>query len=202
MNRAGEVIAGNTYNKYVTRNPIARYLVSSFLSTLRETLERLTFDSLLEVGCGEGYLLKRLENSLRNVTLLASDISPSIIEKAEEIIPDIPKIVASAYELPVEDKSWDLVLASEVLEHVEKPERLLREAGRVGKKNCVFTVPLEPWWRIANILRGKYLSALGNTPGHIRHWGKTSFIREISPHFEIAEYRRIGLWQMIVANCN
>ena len=201
MKSEESLIAGNTYKKYHTRNPIAKYLMANFLRTLSGTLRRLSFDSLLEMGCGEGYLLKSLEAQLSGVELLASDLSPSIIAKAEEIIPEVPKIVASAYDLPVEDKSWDLVLACEVLEHVDDPKKLLHEAKRIAKKHCVFTVPLEPWWRMANMLRGKYLSHWGNTPGHIQHWNRSLFKREIESVFKIYEYTRIGLWQMAVVDC-
>lgn len=194
-----EVISGNTYNKYQTNNPIAKWLMRKFLKDLSIALNNISFSSLVEVGCGEGYLLNSIRNDLKGVRLMATDVSSKIIAEADKIIPDVPKMVCSACDLPFNDNSWDLVLACEVMEHVAEPQKLLAEAHRVCSKYCLFTVPLEPWWRVANVLRGKYLTKLGNTPGHIQHWSKNSFISEIESTFTNFSYKRVGLWQMIVA---
>ncbi len=130
---------------------------------------------------------------------MATDISSEIIAEANKIIPEIPKMVCSAYDLPFNDSSWDVVLACEVMEHVEEPQKLIIEANRIAAKYCIFTVPLEPWWRVANVLRGKYLTKFGNTPGHIQHWNKNSLLKEMEGNFEEFSYKRVGLWQMIVA---
>ena len=194
-----EVISGNTYDKYGTKNPIAKWLMKKFLNDLSIALNSLKFSSLLEIGCGEGYLLKSLEKDLQGIKIMATDLSPKIISQADYIIPEIPKMVCSAYDLPFKDNSWDMILACEVMEHVDNPRKLLTEARRVSAKHCIFTVPLEPWWRVANILRGKYLMKLGNTPGHIQHWGKTSFTNQVKETFQKIQYKRVGLWQMIIA---
>ena len=51
------------------------------------------------------------------------------------------KTVLIKDKLPFGDKSFDTVLLIEVLEHVPDPGRLLKEAGRVAKKNVIITVP-------------------------------------------------------------
>jgi ubiquinone/menaquinone biosynthesis C-methylase UbiE len=193
-------VPGNYFNKYESKNPIESWLINRFTSHLADLLEGLSFASLVEVGCGEGYLLKRLEKQLSGVDLLASDISPEIIAKAEILIPNIPKFVATAYDLPLEDKSRDIVLACEVLEHVEEPEKLLIEAKRVARKHCIFSVPHEPWWRIANMMRGKYLNDFGNTPGHIQHWNKNKLMNLINSVFDKPRHQFVGLWQFVVVD--
>ena len=195
-------IAGNYYNKYETQNPISKWFINRFTQRLSLILRDLSFSSLLEVGCGEGYLLQRLEKQLKDVDILASDISPEIIDKANSIIPGVPKIIASAYDLPLEDKSKDVVLACEVMEHVQEPMKLLKEAKRIARKNCIFTVPHEPWWRIANVMRGKYLGDFGNTPGHIQHWNKNSLMKLIDSTFERSEHEYVGLWQFVVVKAD
>ena len=52
--------AGNTYDKYGTRNPVARVLVGRFLAAVQESVAELRPDSLLDVGCGEGIVTERL----------------------------------------------------------------------------------------------------------------------------------------------
>ena len=193
-------LAGNFYNKYESQNPISKWFINRFTAHLEYLLNNLQFESLLEVGCGEGYLLKKLETRLQGVDLLASDISPEIIAEAELLIPKVPKLVASAYDLPLEDKSRDIVLACEVMEHVEEPYKLLVEAKRVARKHCIFSVPHEPWWRIANMMRGKYLNDFGNTPGHIQHWNKTKLMNLVSSVFDKPRHQFVGLWQFVVVD--
>ena len=193
-------IPGNFYNKYESNNPISKWFINRFTYELSEILKHRNFNSLLEIGCGEGYLLKRLESQLNGINVVATDLSPEIIDKANYIIPDIPKIVASAYDLPFNDNSMDIVMACEVMEHVDKPLNLLLEAKRVARKYCIFTVPHEPWWRIANILRCKYIREFGNTPGHIQHWNKTKLMNLINSVFDKPQHQFVGLWQFIVVD--
>ena len=70
---------------------------------------------------------------------------------------------------------YDLVVSTEVLEHLDNPLRALKELSRISNRYIIISVPNEPLWRIANVVRLKYLSAFGNTPGHINHWSKASF---------------------------
>ena len=193
-------IPGNYFNKYESKNPIAKRLINHFMSHLEVLLQELSFESLVEVGCGEGYLLKRMEKRLQGLDLLATDISPEIIAEAELLIPEVPKLVATAYNLPLEDKSRDIVLACEVMEHVEEPYKLLVEAKRVARKHCIFSVPHEPWWRIANMMRGKYLNDFGNTPGHIQHWNKSKLMNLINSVFDKPRHQFVGLWQFVVVD--
>jgi 2-polyprenyl-3-methyl-5-hydroxy-6-metoxy-1,4-benzoquinol methylase len=69
------------------------------------------------------------------------------------------------------------ILFSEVLEHLENPDQILHIISKLNFKNLVITVPNEPLWRLLNLMRGKYLRQLGNTPGHINHFSKTSLGR-------------------------
>src|SRR3546814_21010346 len=77
--------------------------------------------------------------------------------------------------LPFPDDSFDLVLGIEVLEHVPVPDRPLSEIRRVGRESFVLSVPREPIWRMANVARGRYQRALGNTPGHVEQWSARRF---------------------------
>ena len=79
-----------------------------------------------------------------------------------------PSILADAFEA---------VVCTEVLEHLEEPEKALRELLRVTRRWVILSVPREPLWRVLNMVRGAYLRHFGNTPGHIggfveRNFGK------------------------------
>jgi SAM-dependent methyltransferase len=50
-------------------------------------------------------------------------------------------IIAPGHELPLEDKSFDFVLASHVIEHIPDPIAALKEWARVARKYIVLVVP-------------------------------------------------------------
>jgi len=100
--------------------------------------------------------------------------------------------------MPFISDFWDIVMACEVLEHLKIPEAGVRELHRVTKKYALITVPLEPWWRIANVMRLRYVKSGGNTPGHVQHFTKRKFYDLMSTYFNIITYRRIFLWQCML----
>ena len=77
----------------------------------------------------------------------------------------------------LEKEVYDLVVCSEVLEHLEEPEQALKQIKQLATDDgyILLSVPNEPVWRICNMARGKYWRDFGNTPGHIQHWSKKSF---------------------------
>jgi len=93
----------------------------------------------------------------------------------------------------------DFVMILEVLEHVGEPDLVLREAYRVTSKYLLASVPNEPWWRIGNLARLKYIRDLGNTPEHINHWSVRGFKTFISEHFKIVQVETPVLWTFVLA---
>jgi ubiquinone/menaquinone biosynthesis C-methylase UbiE len=86
-------------------------------------------------------------------------------------------MVGSIYNLPFENNSMDIVLCSEVLEHLEKPEKGLRELLRAARHSVVLSVPNEPFFRMGNMLAFKNVSRLGDPPDHIQHWSAGGFVK-------------------------
>ncbi len=192
-----EFYAGNVYDKYGSKNPIERLLMEGFLSSIKELISPLTVAGILEVGCGEGHLANHISR-FGEFDIEAVDLSPEILKAAAESYKNIRFRRVSAYQLPYRDSSFDLVLASEVLEHLDTPIEALEECWRVTRKYCVFSVPNEPIWRVANLMRLRYLSRMGNTPGHVQHWSKRQFIKFISNKFEILKIKLPFPWIVVL----
>lgn len=101
-----------------------------------------SFQKVLEVGAGDGSILKLLsENNFAN-ELHAVEISESGVNqiKAKNIERLKSVQIFDGYSLPFADKSFDLVILSHVLEHVEHERILLREIHRVTQ-SLVLEVP-------------------------------------------------------------
>ncbi len=101
-------------------------------------------------------------------------------------------------ELDFADDEFDLVAATEVLEHVEDADRALAEMARVASRWLLVSVPHEPLWRALNMARGAYLKDFGNTPGHLNHWTRRGFVSLLGRYGQVVETRSPFPWTMLL----
>lgn len=108
----------------------------------------LNIQSVLEIGCGEGAVLARLEEEGFGEALEGLDISSSGIEalKARGLRRLRAAEVFDGMQIPRGEGAFDLAVLSHVIEHLEHPRQLLNEAARVARRILV-EVPLEDTWR-------------------------------------------------------
>jgi ubiquinone/menaquinone biosynthesis C-methylase UbiE len=151
------------------------------------------------VGCGEGYLTNEI-SKFKKCEITGLDLSLKDVQKAKELYTNIKFIAGNIYNLPYDANSFNLITALEVLEHLQNPELALEEIKRVSQKWVIFSVPVEPLWRFLNLLRGKYIRNLGNTPGHIKHWTPHGFIKMIDEHFIIHNYIKSLPWIIVLCS--
>jgi ubiquinone/menaquinone biosynthesis C-methylase UbiE len=195
---------GNTYDKYGTRNPLARRLVTRFLAEADDAIREAAPASVLDVGCGEGVVTARIAGLLPQARVVGLDVEdPALIADWQRRAGgNLSFEPGSAYSLPYEDGSFDLVCAFEVLEHLERPEEGLTELARVASRTLVLSVPREPLWRTLNVASGRYLRELGNTPGHINHWSRGSFAEFAGSAGEVSRLRSPLPWTIATVQRN
>jgi SAM-dependent methyltransferase len=200
VDREGTV-TGNTYDKYGSTNPVVRRLMTRFESTLDELFNHADPQSLLDVGCGEAVLTHQWAQRLgdgRRVVGIDLDDPALHAEWAKRTAPNLEYRVMKAENLPFADGEFDLAAAIEVLEHVPDPEHTVAEMARVAQRWLLVSVPREPLWRALNMARGAYWKDLGNTPGHVNHWSKGSFVALLSRHGEVVQARSPFPWTMLL----
>jgi 2-polyprenyl-3-methyl-5-hydroxy-6-metoxy-1,4-benzoquinol methylase len=160
--------------KHTSKNPIQKFLINNFFSSLIEIIKPLGAQTILDAGCGEGFTINKLINNDIGKRIEGIEFSKDAISFGKKLFPDLNIKQGSVYELPYGDRSIDLVICTEVLEHLEHPEKAVKEMLRVTKRYLVLSVPNEPFFMLSNFLRGKNISRLGNDPGHINHWNPFS----------------------------
>jgi SAM-dependent methyltransferase len=199
VDREGTV-TGNTYDKYGSTNPVVRRLMATFERTLDELFVRADPQSLLDVGCGEGVLTEKWARRLGEKRVVGIDLDDPALqtEWEQRRAPNLEYRVMKAENLPFADGEFDVATAIEVLEHVPDPEHTVAEMARVASRWLLVSVPREPLWRGLNMARGAYLRDLGNTPGHLNHWSKRSFVALLSRHGEVVEARSPFPWTMLL----
>ena len=189
---------GNVYDKYGSANPIERRLMAGFMADLDELVELSGAREAHEVGCGEGEVSIRLAR--RGIRMRGTDAFPQVLEEARERAAtagvEIDFEATPIERLDPERHAAELVVCCEVLEHLEDPARGLEVLAELARPWLIASVPREPLWRALNLARLSYISALGNTPGHLNHWSKHGFERFLAERFEVVEVRSPLPWTM------
>ncbi len=113
------------YNHY-TFAPFSKYKIKKIL----ELLPKKQGLKLLDVGCGEGYFFDHIKDL--NYEYSGMDISNEQVKKAKNKGLNVIKYDASV-QWPQLDKTYDVVFASEIIEHVFDTDFFLHECSRVLK---------------------------------------------------------------------
>jgi 2-polyprenyl-3-methyl-5-hydroxy-6-metoxy-1,4-benzoquinol methylase len=177
------VVIGNHTNKYVAKNPAIRFLTNRWVGRLDGFLDRIGSSEAppkrpLEVGAGEGVISLRLYERFGDAT--AIDLPDAGLRAEWKTRPGPRYLHANAERLPFRDDEFDLTVCVEVLEHLEDPRQGLAELARVTSRHLLVSVPREPIFRGCNLVTGRYVKDLGNTPGHLNHWSSRGFARFLS----------------------
>lgn len=189
----------NFAGKYEKSGKVCGKLINNFFNSIKELVQDLDVQNILEVGCGPGFSTQKLKQMLNRKHFEASDVDSELVEGAKNRNPNVKIIQESIYNLKRQNNSFDLVIALEVLEHLQEPEKALREIQRISTKYILVSVPNEPIWRILNMARLKYLKNFGNTPGHLQNFSKSDFKNFVSKHFRIVRTKTPLPWTIILA---
>lgn len=105
-----------------------------------EGLDLKKGERVLDVGCGNGYYLSLLNRLGLNLDLVGIDIDKPALVDAAKFIGDksVKLILVDGSKIPFPSNSFDKVVMSEVIEHVDNEEAVLEEVLRVLKKNGKF----------------------------------------------------------------
>ncbi len=191
-------VAGNTYDKYASKNPIEKRMMDGFFTALDRMLDGLHPEVVVEIGAGEGRITERLVARFPDATVVGLDLpDTNLAEEWDEI--EVPMFFGDATRMPFVDASIDLVVGLEMLEHVPQPERALADIARVCRGAAILSVPREPIWRAGNMARGRYLRDWGNTPGHVNHWSSRAFEKFVHARFDVSDIAHPVPWTMVRA---
>jgi len=104
----------------------------------------IKYSCILEIGSGDGSILKELSDKQFGDKFYSLEISESAVDVINKR--KISKLIScklfDGYVIPYNDNEFDLVVLSHVVEHLEYPRKLLYEAARVAK-HVFIEVPCE-----------------------------------------------------------
>jgi SAM-dependent methyltransferase len=192
MNRHGN------RQKHLNPNPLQRALLDRFHQKVAELVRQTGATCLLDAGCGEGFVLKYLqEQHLPLSGVMGGDSSAeALVWGRANLQHNAPLTRMDIHHLPFPGNSFPLVICLEVLEHLPDSTVGLRELARVSSDYVLLSVPHEPFFRGANFLRGKHVLAFGNDPEHFHNYSGRSFRRMVSSVVDIVWHGYAFPWQV------
>lgn len=104
------------------------------------------FRSLIEIGCGTGFVLNGIRNEFINVEIAGSEIHSNGLAYASVRLPDIELMQLDAQQFPFVNE-YDVIGAFDVIEHIKEDELVLSNIYDGLKPNgvCLLTVPQHMW---------------------------------------------------------
>jgi SAM-dependent methyltransferase len=187
------------WQKYQNKNPLQQRLIGRFLAVVAEMIGPLPIHTLLDVGCAEGFVLSALLRVRPDLAVAGLDLDEEALQRGRQLFPRVGFARANLLNLPCASATFDLVVCTEVLEHLVEPTAGLLELRRVSSRFCLFSVPHEPFFRLGSLLRGKNVSRLGNDPEHLQNWSQAGFVRFLSPYVDVVAVRRSFPWLVVLA---
>jgi ubiquinone/menaquinone biosynthesis C-methylase UbiE len=178
---AAEIISDNVktaYDEFYQKHDEAWRMLGAKYKTrhIIDVCKGHKFNKVLEVGAGDGSILRLLADQNFAPEYHAVEISESGVEhiKTRNIVNLKSVQIFDGYHLPFDDNSFDLIILSHVLEHVEHERLLLRELKRVAQY-CVIEVPRD--YKAGVDSRIKHFLAYGHinvyTPTSLRYLLRT-----------------------------
>ena len=158
------------FHSGLARNP-GRLYRYDLIDELIVANSRHNKNSIIDVGCGTGELLSHLAIKFGEKNLLGLDISKTGLKIAQESFPNISFGLLEMNDLGLQSRaiqsSTNIVVCSEVLEHLENPEVTLKFISDILEFNgiLIVTVPAGP------------MSFLERYIGHHRHYTRESLAR-------------------------
>lgn len=126
---------------------VSKWKAEIFLNIIPSN--NIRFKKIIELGSGYGLILKDISAKLKPSITIGVDNSEVILKMARKLNPNISFFNADVCNLKFENNSFDLVILSDIIEHMEHPEKLLKESQRISKY-ALMKIPLEKCLRTIN----------------------------------------------------
>jgi 2-polyprenyl-3-methyl-5-hydroxy-6-metoxy-1,4-benzoquinol methylase len=183
---------------YYEKSPLPiRLIEKKRLAIIRAMVGPCRGLDLAEIGSGGGHVLRMF----REAKLTAVDVSDVFLDTARTNLAgyDCRFVKGEVDKLDLPKRSFDRVICTEVLEHTQDPEAILRAIRRLLRDDgvAVITVPNDPLiLRLKGIVRktpaGWVLGKRVNWGGdefHIHRWKPREFRRVLERHFHVTDYQ-------------
>lgn len=161
---------------YESRNPLVKLFFTRKIEEILKVSSIGGNGSKLDVGCGDGYLLRKLEGGIK----VGMDLSTTRLRRARLEVPEGSFVCGDAEHLPFKESAFDFVTCLDVLEHLHDPHRCIKdlEFSSAEGGTILVSVPDDRLLSFTRFLIARY-------PFSIRGHGHVHSLepREVAKHF-------------------
>ena len=136
-------VPADYYQQGVKTNFLQRRWHNGKVDIVIDLIGNTTPDTILDVGSASGWFLSEVKKRIPAASCTGIDVYEPAIAYANKHYQDIVFKVADAHKLPFKTASFDLVLCTEVLEHVVAPEKVVSEIEKVLKPGGVAVIEMD-----------------------------------------------------------
>lgn len=188
------------YEVAISKNLIQKIWHGRRWRVLKKLLDLRT-KRILDLGCASGHFTSRIQSYLMQAQVIGVDVYEPFIHFSREKYPGLDCVCADAHKLPFYDECFDVVVLSEVLDHVVDPKTVLLEARRILRDGGSLIVSLDElslsfriaWFFWIRVNPGKVWKG-----AHLHHFNNDSFERFLKANGFSIERRQVGFSGMIV----
>lgn len=197
---------------YEHSHPFIKWVEKLRLNAITDLIKKhikeqnLSNPVIIEAGCGAGHVLAKISSEIKTNNLIGIDPLDGWLNKAKERLQGKAKLIKGfAENLPFDNKSVNITICTEVIEHVIDPTIVLKELKRVTKDNGLLIVSI-PNENLINRLKDIidffkiYQKLFSNIPRHnddqwhLHCFDLKSFQKRIPPGLQICSITRIPLF--------
>lgn len=149
---------------------------------------------VIDLGCGEGITLEAMIKTFPRKRCLGIELDRENTKTCRSL--DLPVLNGSIYDLSIRTESTDDCLLTDVLEHLEDPEKALKEIRRILKPGgkLIVVIPNDRNFFWSRLLCLKWKEAF-HDPGHVRQWGPKAMENLLKKMgFRVTYRGNIPLW--------
>lgn len=163
---------------------------------VKQIIKRLNGNSFVDIGCGDGDLIKTISDLSYLKKIKGTDLSKIRLQNTRKKIKNkngIELIKTDIYNTPFKNQEFDIVACLEVIEHVKNIKKALRELQRIAKKYVVISVPYKE-----EIIQEICVHCGKQTPraGHLHSLDENFFKKNIGNGFKII-YKKMVLSRIL-----
>lgn len=113
------------------KNPVKRYLYKKTKNLTIKFLELKGNELILDVGCGEGFLISKIKSKYPKTKVIGIDIMKDCLVRSIKKNDEISLVLGDAIKLPFANNTFDKVICTAVLEHLLNPLSAIKEIYRI-----------------------------------------------------------------------
>ncbi len=163
---------------YNSKNPLVRWIHTTRLSMIVKELPKQKKLDILDAGCGEGHLLQALHAREKNNHYAGIDVTAAALKKARKRCPFAMFKLDDITTLEQTRQKFDLIICTEVLEHVYEYRKAINALQRSLKEDgqLIITFPNEWLWTFGRLL---LLRRPVKVPDHINTFTPKRMLAEV-----------------------